>query len=365
MLDDNFLVTISPESLTSYLSKAGWTNESPNSDVFKYTHKEGGTLILPTSPQAHRYAISVNNVIKTISAWENRSPIDVFQNIVNPRSDSLILAFCGELAKKGSLPLSYFYESIRNIRNSILYSACGEWQPKPFYKKPSKIASDIAEQARFGQTQIGSFVISVSLSHSTAPNNADEPIERKVIKRILTGIKQARDYVTSGKLIDVANDFKSGLNANIAESLAALKTEGISLGISAQWDSHLCISEEFKKPLKIEERTFEMLEIISKEYRGKETSQPISITKSKVISLKWDFENPDIDEDFTEHFVILKIIEPDNISVSNIYVTLEPKDYMEACKAHMSSKHIKIEGELQKYKNHWWLFNYKNFQVTN
>ncbi len=106
MLDSKLISSITPESLGAYLSSNGWIKKnSSNMEAYKYEHRDGGVLILPSSVLAVRYAKSVSNVISTLSEWEERSCVDIFQDIVAPNSDSLFFAFSGQSADKGSLPI--------------------------------------------------------------------------------------------------------------------------------------------------------------------------------------------------------------------------------------------------------------------
>ena len=365
MFGSNMLMSsITPESLGAYLSANGWSKTSSSTaEAYKYEHREGGVLLLPSSVSAPRYIKSVSNVIETLSEWEERSCVDIFQNIVSPNSDSLFFAFTGQSADKGNLPIKYVHDATSYIEKSILYSASGEWKPKPFYTKAPAMAREIADKVRFGQTQLGSFVMTVLLPHSRPVAGSAEPTERKVLKRILTGISQARECVFSGKEFDYQNNFKVGLNANLSEAISLLMHDDLKISITAKWNPTIHITDEFKRSFELEERTFEILDSIGTKYRREETAQSIIFSKAKVIGLNWDeTDDSDEDDDTEDPVVTLKIIQPAG-AFSNVRVVLDLDDYKKACRAHLDSKDVTIKGELSKYKNRWWLFNYSNFEI--
>ena len=365
MINDHILSRVNPESLSSYLANNGWKNESPtNADLFKYTNKVGAILILPASSQAPRYSKSVTNVLETLADWEERSVKEIFQSIVNPSTDTLVFSFKGQEADKGSLSLGYLHQVIGNLKDTIAYSACSEWQPRPFFDRRTKRSLEMSEKAKFGQTDLGSYVINISLAHSRS-SAQKEPIERKVFKRIITSLTQVREEVTGVRQIDVNTDYKTGINANLAESLSQLNRTGISLNVKATWDAVIPVDDVFKKTIPIEERMFEVLDSVSVQFRGEEAAKDsVSILKAKVVSLTKDSSNED-DNDFDEdNYIILKVIDPERFPVSKVRVSLDTEDYRKACRAHLEGQEVSINGELGKDKNRWWLLKYENFTIS-
>lgn len=360
--DENVLSKIDPEKVIGFLSSAGWKNQDPdNTEVYRYIHEDGGMLIIPTSSRVPRYSKSISNVISTISEWEDTDETRVFQQIVTPNADSLVFSFRGEAADKGSFPLSWIQDAAKYIKDSIKYSACGELQPSPYYVGIKRQAREISERARFGQTGIGSFVISVLLPHSVNSTKA-EPIERGVMKRIITGTKQAKKCVLQGKDLDYDTAYKTGLNANLAESLAQLRFEGLTISMSALWDRQIPISNEFHSSVEVGERTFDFFDRISSGYRSETSEENVHIKKAKVIGLSWDDNENDESESDTP-YIDVKVNDPSSLSIKKFRVSLGQEDYRIACDAHITSKEISIRGRLSKYKSRWWMRKYSNFSI--
>lgn len=357
MLDRHILSQIDPEKILGFLASIGWKNtNSDRKESYRYVHSDGGVLFVPADKGAVRYSRAVANVIETLSEWEGTTPTRIFQRIVLPSSDALILSFKGPSADRGSLPIGRVHDVIRSMKDSIKFAACGELQPMPFYVGVKKQAREIAETARFGQTEIGSFVLSIILPHSST-SGGNDPIERGVVKRLYTGIRQAKDCVINGNSLDFQKAFQDGLNANLAESLSQMKVEDLALNFSVNWDERAKVEDHFRQPIAVGERTFDMLESIGSKFRSEATAKEADIERAAIIGLAWDAS--DLDEDDAETpYVDLKVIEPSSFPIKKFRVTLSESDYKKAGSAHLASKHISLSGKLVKYKGRWWMRRY-------
>src|SRR5690606_4295023 len=86
------------------------------------------------------------------------------KKIISPNQDVLRFRFKGAFADQASLPFDFAIESIKNIHDALIYSACSEVQtPQPFYSRKLKDAITVVKESRFGQTQPGSFIINVEM----------------------------------------------------------------------------------------------------------------------------------------------------------------------------------------------------------
>lgn len=363
------------ESVQYYLSRAGWRQSSYKQDtMFRFELIDDSEIgvYLPKDPMVRDYGDALALLVRTVSQVEERPIEAVVKNITSPNVDTLKFRFTGSSADTGSLPLDYTLSAIGSIRESLIFSACGEIQPKPFYSRQIKPAIDLMKKARFGQTQVGSYIVAVEMpfelpaisqSQESMESTLHPPTERRVLTRILRGVHLAREVALTGKRIDNENEFKMGLNANLAESLAALKNEAhdITVELCASWDRTFAGPSEFVTPVVIEERTFETLTALGKSLRGPSVSRPVTIEGS-VAGLSRDEAD---DEDADECTITIRVKPGLDITARTVKVILSPKDYNQACDAHRDRRQISLSGILDRPEGvkTWMLLNYCDFRV--
>ena len=347
-----------PESVQYYLSRAGWRQAVYKQDTVLRFELEGDSNIgvyLPKDRNFRDYGDALTLLVRTLSQVEDRSPAEVIKNIASPNVDLLKFRFTGSSADMGTLPLDYTLSAIGSIRESLIFSACGEIQPKAAYSRQLRPAIDMIKKSRFGQTQAGSYIISVEMPfdlpvHPLNPNNAHTaitvPTERRVLSRIIRGVHTAREIALTGKPVDLENEFKSGLNANLAESLAALKNNShdITVELFGLWDRTLPHQTDIDAPVVIEERTFDTLASLGKSLRGSQVSQSVTI-EGTVQGLTRDEGD---DDDTDECIVTVRIKPGTDIPARSVKVLLSSEDYSSACNAHRDRKQVSISGTLDR-----------------
>ena len=375
-MNSQILNGIKPDSLQAYLARTGWTKQSQTAgNQIKYQMPELDLMVIvPQNTRSADYGQAVRNLVRTISQIEERDIGEIVKNILTPTVDVLKFRFLGANADIGSLPFDYAMGAVSSIRDALIYSACSEINKQPMYNRSLKDASRLIEKSRFGQTELGSFVITVEMPlevpvlqvrSSIQPDiqgiSIADPIQRRVLARILRGAGKARAVAIEGESIDPENDYKEGLNANLAEALASLKPSSFDLAVelSASWDRTIQTRNLPTVPVLIEERTFESLEAIGNIFRGSISSREVSVT-GRVLSLSRDESS---DDDSTADNIVTVRTSRDDLP-KNIRVSLNQDDYFSACNWHRDKSEIRIQGTLEKSGRSWLLTGYSGLGVT-
>lgn len=364
---------VTTEDLRYYLAKTGWTeSQYKKIDQIKYQFQGDDLFVLVPRNRTVDYVHLVNNLITTLSQVEDRDPALVVKNILNPNVDTLKFRFLGSSAESGSLPLDYMLNAVQNIRDSLIFSACGELNSRPSYERQMNRAKEMIEKSRFGQTEIGSFVITVDMplvmpvavrqaaaqpQPTVVDQNTITPIERRIISRIIRGVEKARNVAFSGDQVDPANDYRVNLNANLAEALSALRPDGADLNVelSAVWDRSIATAGLPMNPVVIEERTFESLKSIGSVLRGSIESRSVEL-RGRISGLTRDDSDPD--DEANENWVTIRTT-TENMP-KTIRVSLSAQDYLRACDWHRDKTSIMIKGTLEKPGKNWLLTGYSD-----
>lgn len=368
---ESTISSVRPEDLQYYLSRSGWEQKVfKREDQIKFNFKEDGDIfvIVPKNLKSSDYGYAVGKVLKTLSQLERRNEGDILRNIISPNVDVMKFRFVGAGVDGSSLPLSYAMNAVTTIRDALIFSACSEFNQRPSFGRQLKGAVDVIDKTRFGQTRQGSFIITVEMplempvtvkqTQQTSLTTVS-PIQRRVISRILKGVDKARNVALSNEQVDAENDYKSGLNANLAEALAGLQSNDhdLSVELSAQWDKSIAIGRDVPtSPIVLESRTFESLISIGHILRGSVTSKSVSLS-GRVVSLSRD--DSENDEFEADHSITIKT-DGDDLP-KNIKVILSPEDYLKACDWHKEKKTILISGTLEKPGKSWCITGYEHF----
>jgi len=357
-----------------YLAHTGWKAEAfPREDVSKFVSTEDQSIyvLVPKEMGVSDYKAALLRVANTIAQFESRDVQQVLANVICPNVDYLQFRFTGAITDLGSLPLNYMLDAVSNIRHALVYSACGELNPQPSYGRALKQAIEVTKKTRFGQTSPGSFIISVEVPHSPpAPiartataRFAEDPLERRIVTRILRGVSKAKLVATRGETVDPQEEYRYGLNANLADSLAALRVDDFDLAVEvgAKWDASVTSATPLPdRPVLIERTTFDSLVSIGNAFRSDIATRDVLVTGMVVGLSRDDWDNGDE----TKSVIVLKASGREDIP-RNIRVVLSTDDYQRACDVHKERKQIRLRGRLERPGGgkHWWLTAYRDFEV--
>ena len=169
-----------------------------------------------------------------------RSQIQIFQDLLVTGADVIRLRLADAELADASVPLDEGATFIQKAKDMVLAAACAAVNPRIYYpsRKPAQ-AMDYIRRARLGQTEPGSFIITIisPVPPSLAGPNGQlfelaEPYERRVTQMLagaLNSVRQAaEDAATTGKVDSFVRAVPSGVSANLCDAVAGMGsfTEG-------------------------------------------------------------------------------------------------------------------------------------------
>lgn len=246
--DRKVLQGIRPLDLIGYLRSAGWTREAEwgeKAAVWVKPEVRDADVLLPLVTGAGDFALRMSEVLLTLERIEGRSQEEILHDVLTVSADILRIRCNAGEAGDGSVPLEVGAELIEQAQQLIAAAASSAVQPKAYWarKKPAQ-ATDYLKQVKLGQTERGSFVITV---HSPVPPEmrtgmeTELPFERKVMQTLTGAVDTARtatrQAMESGDFAPFHEGVKAGLSANLCEALARMGEvagEG-GLGLRVTW----------------------------------------------------------------------------------------------------------------------------------
>lgn len=344
--------------LLDYLTNSGWQKvpfarqqalkfRSPSQIDDEYIF-----LYVPSSETLRDYRRSVEDCIETISSFEDRP----FEEVL---SQLLTFSDCVKTqiveARKGLILLD---------RGAILYKRLfdlimsgGIFELDPSGKRPSRKerAKKCARSSLIGQSEYGSYIANIYIPLDRPHKDFDfsiDPFQRKVVLRILRGLKSLDESVTEESPEPIIKNYENGLNEDMCDALTGIIDAGMGDDVIMK-----AVLEPAYTPPKDILTEFTL------------TPQSKNYLKSAIVVLK-ERDKPPIKDGWWSGFprvldrpetakrgmIKLETIDADEGHI-NIYIEFDEEDYKFCVDSNLNKKQIQIRGTLEKDGRRWVLHN--------
>jgi hypothetical protein len=251
--DRQAIRALNPRAVVGYLRGHGWEKKrdfGPNAAIFG-TSIDGADreLLVPLAQQAPDYQRVMEVMIADLNKVEDRSPYELITDLSMAAFD-VIRIRSPDADDIGSIRLTAGVELHENAQDMVLYAANVVAAKKPraaWRGRRAEEVSDYLNALRLGQSQRGSFVISLLSPWDFIPaaerEQADlsfiDPFGRRVTKtlgRALEGVKKAlQEAATEGVQRPFQAVVQDGVSANLCHALAQIARDGEGADISVRW----------------------------------------------------------------------------------------------------------------------------------
>lgn len=351
------LQAVSPAALSAYARTAGWRKVETygaHSDV--YAAEELPEVILPRTERLGDYASVVSRLIAIFAEAAGRDELSLYRDLVTADRDVVRARVIG--ADDGSLTLNCGVELIAGARDLVLAAACSLREAQPLFRLgANREANDLLDRIRLGQTEHGSFVVTL-LTPSVAPpfptqfpqdDDFDDPLERRMTRRLfeaLAATREATEKAAAGDGSAFAESVDKGVSANLCESLARLVDPFPALDISVAWARTRPISPP-RAVFRFARADAPILSEAARRFRGREP-QPDTHLFGTVQRLRRE------EEEAGGTIYLRTPIDGKNRSVA---VVLKRSDYDRAVQAHKEKLPMILQGDLERSGQRWRLLN--------
>jgi hypothetical protein len=362
----------SPSELVAYLRQQGWALVSVDADwaVCKQS-LEGEEVVLevPQQAAARDYARAVSVLLDDIARLERRSATNVLRDVKATSVDVVRIAIDGSSTRDGRIAVEAGRRVYEAARDLLLSAACSVIDPRPvFAKRKPEEAMKLLNTARFGQTEVGSFVLTIECS--VAPrlqqpllddgDDIDAPFERKTCVRLAHATVAAeaatRESAATGSIEPFQRGDKHGVSANlcdaIAEMLDSTNAEALTLGFS--FASRRPLVRPVPRLVAFSSDTSAVLREAAARLRD-ESSYPATEVVGTVVRL--DSPNSAVGGD-----AILRAQWEGRMRP--VKVTLDAEGYVRAIQAHGDRALVRVIGDLAREGRSWCLRNPRDFATV-
>lgn len=366
MIDNCNIKNITAASLERYLLLNEWVRNydfsNKNMMVFEYNNE---VLAFPASEKFSDFYISLPNVLETLSHLYEKRVRDIVKEITASYHDLLEFRIKSKISDDGQLPLDYASECIEGIKELILYAACAEQTNQPVCFRITSNAKNLLNGFKLAQTEVGSFVINIDIQvadeeeqYTLEGIEVQSGMEHKVMQRIGEAIKQIDEITKDNNLFTeiVTDAYKSGVTANICESLMKLKPDFSSAEIETKIRYATVYGKREADIVKIQNSHFYTMGEISKHYRENESEMLVSV-QGYITSLN----KKKIDEVHSDR--VIRAVVYVNGDLRTVSAELDDGDYRIACDAHRDGEKILIKGILDTSKKIYKFMRVDSFNI--
>jgi len=267
------LSALRPLEVVSYLRSNAWkkAGEQPgNWSRWLHADREGDEfeVTVPLNHQFRDFAARMGDVLQVLAAFEGRSQLRILRDLLVTGADVIRLRLAHTESADASVPLDEGASFIQRAKDMMLAAACAAVNPRVYYpsRKPAQ-ATDYIRRARLGQTEPGSFIVTIfsPVPPSLAGPDGqlfelEEPFERLVTQTLAVALNSVRlaaeDAAATGKVDSFVSAVASGVSANLCDALAGMGsfTEADrSLDIQFSWSRNRpLVSAEVLEPGEID-----------------------------------------------------------------------------------------------------------------
>ena len=356
--DTGALTAVSPVALSAYARGSGWTKIEQYGDHSDVYVGEGlPEIILPRTQRLGDYPNVVSQLIGIFARAAEVDELSLYRDLVTSDRDVIRVRVQGE--DDGAVSLTDGVNLIGGARDMLLAAACSLWHPQPLYRAgANKEANDYLRQVRLGQTEQGSFTVTLLTPVIPPPMQQQldlkwqierDPVERRITKRLaeaLTATREATEKTIGGDDNAFTTAVSQGISANLCEALAELIEPSPALDVSLSW-ARTRPRERARDVIRFDNDDASILREAARAFRNREP-RPDERLFGFVHRLKRG-------ENETAGTITLRAdIDGQPQSVTAV---LAQSDYERAIEAHEGRAAVIAQGDLERVGQRWSLLN--------
>lgn len=359
----DYVGLVDPTRLQEYARATGWRQEPRlgrgQTAVFEWPESREQQFAIPIDRGLQDYELLMAQSIAAIARHEERAAAEILAELLLPSSDILRFGESSPAAAAGDVPFEHGLALLNGAKKTLLAAACSVIRPVSFHPRMSLAdAEQFLQQCRLGQTERGSFVLTVACPLDAVPSEPNlfdgRPFTRQVTGLLMRSLHLLAIAANARNLDDVLrkddvlhkSEDEPILSANLCEGLLEMAPEGHGsvLRVRAEF-SRLLHSQlpDARPPTEVQLTTdvFQKIEYLAKRLR------PVHVPQSQILVGHVETLNgrPNM-ENRPEGQVTLRVISPET-DLLRARVELNADQYAVADKAHMENLPVSAKGILR------------------
>jgi hypothetical protein len=372
--DAGALRGLRPLEIVSYLRAKGWRQEADlegRGSLWLFNGPEGveSDVTLPARREFGDYALRIAEVLRALADVEGRSEMDVMRDIQTTASDLIRVRAPNREAENGTLAFDQAVSFVERSRDLVLAAACAAIDKRPvFAKRKSQQAMDYLSHVRMGQTERGSYVLTIlspvapelrPAQAALLPVEPEDPYERRVTRTLMMGLKAlddaARDAAVRGNMTAFQSAVSQGVSANLCDAVVGLSAaspdEGLDIQVS--WSRTRPIDDNTPARVVLDSDRIPLIEEAARQFR--ETASTEDFEVEGIVTR--------LDRGAAAQEGEVTITGNVDGQIRRVTLRLGVQTYSQAVQAHEDRRTVRCTGELVREGRGYRLQNPRHFEV--
>lgn len=341
--NDALALSVDYADALQYLLHRGWQRVRSRNDVIAILRKDQAEVLLPLDRELGDYGEAIARAAERIAALEGGTAHSVLEDLHHPRTDTVRAARTDAGTEDGSLGFDDAAAVLAGLRRSLLAAACSVERPSErFHRRMSlKRAQEFIAKCRLGQTEHGSFVVTVLCPLELDQLDLKHAFGRQTVETLISVVSKAVRLLRTDGPGRVADEVQ-GITANLCDSLLEMMPadERADLWLSASW-SPLLPAPDLPSRVTIDRDLYSAFEMLARSLRPP-TAPRSDLFVGRVVELHGE----DNEEGTLEGDVLVVLQVGDELVRAR--VVLSAADYKTAMQAHAEQRYLRVRGELHR-----------------
>ncbi|MCI8805009.1 MAG: hypothetical protein HFE59_03800 [Clostridiales bacterium] len=355
---------LNPLAVSKYLDEMGWTQFPYKREDIKIYQFEKDNIFeqitVPLEKSLRDYKKAMYNVVEKIATVEEKSVEQVMLYLLNPNTDILKIRLDKVGVEAGSIMFDDAIQLYDNAKKLLAATALDIINPKKIhYGRIDESVQKFLNQCRFGQTEIGSYVVSIvcpfaelsevegyrQLSIFSDEERCANSLTRQVTNRLMTNIVTIKQKIDNNEIDSLVNN-DNVISSNFYEALNGLDlhSENTVVEFMAEWSPTVKINRCGFNKVRFTNDYYQPIVSVIEKIR--ECANQSTEIVGRIKQLK---ASPVIDN--RSRGVVTVVYVSDDNKVKSVSVNLNREDYENAIEAHQHGKAVKILGNLDGKRN--------------
>lgn len=250
--DSDALRALRPLEVADYLRAHSWRrteHEAERASVWLSETPSGDELevLLPLDRALADYTTRMFELLQVLEAAEERAQLSILRDITTSRADIIRVYRHYADTAEGTIPIDDAVEVVGSARDMMMAAACAVVERKPYYHaRRFREAADYVDGLRMGQTEQGSFVMTIlsrvppdlTLFEDGTGLQVEQPFERRVTTLLARALEAVTGAAAQGTIDAFQDVVPHGVSANLCAALVGLSEKGEDHGdvsVSITW----------------------------------------------------------------------------------------------------------------------------------
>ena len=360
--DRDALLAVSPAAISAYARAEGWSKAEPYGDFSDIYVAEGlPEIILPRTENLGDYANVVSTLVEIFARVADVDELFLYRDLVTADRD--VIRMRAADSDDGTMAISDGVAFVRGASEVVLAAACSYDNPQPLYRAgANRQARDYLRQMRLGQTEQGSFVVtllspvvppSMQLTFDLSPDQLsdsdNDSVERRITRHLAGALRAARQAIegTVGGEADAFTEVvSSGVSANLCEALDTMIMPFSTTDVSFVWARTRPMAKA-REAIRFSNDDAPILREAARAFRQRGPRHDESLVGFVNILKRGEEEDDGI----------IRLKTEIDGKLQSVNAILNQSEYARALKAHVEKATVIAEGDLERVGQRWNLRN--------